>query len=282
MRQLKIEKQIMNRGFDSLDKYLSEIGKTPLLTPEEEVILTQKIKLGDEIAVEKMAKANLRFVVSVAKQYQNQGLSLPDLINEGNRGLIKAITMFDETRGFKLISYAVWWIRQFIIQAISEQSRIVKLPLNKIGTLNKINKCSSKLEQKFQRDPTPDEIAEYLEIQEHDVEETLSLRKWHLSLDKKVKEDDETTFIENLSSNPNNENLLIDESLKKEIDRALSSLPGCKDKDIIISLFGLNGKEPLSIQKVAEKLNLKESTISYRLKRSVDKLKKNRLLKEYL
>lgn len=226
MRQLKITKQVTNRETASLDKYLQEIGKVELLTAEEEVALAQRIRQGDQAALEKLTKANLRFVVSVLKQYQNQGLSLPDLINEGNLGLIKAAQRFDETRGFKFISYAVWWIRQSILQALAEQSRIVRLPLNKIGSLNKINKAYARLEQELEREPNYEEIAQVLEISESEVKESLRNSGRHVSMDAPLVEDEDNNMYDVLRAedSPSPEEGLMYESLRKEIDRAISTL----------------------------------------------------------
>src|SRR5918996_688344 len=219
MRQLKISKQITNRESQSLDKYLQEIGKVDLLTPDEEVELAKRIRKGDQKALERLTKANLRFVVSVAKQYQNQGLTLGDLINEGNLGLIKAAQRFDETRGFKFISYAVWWIRQSILQALAEQSRIVRLPLNKVGSLNRINKAYSKLEQQFEREPSPEELAEILELETEEVSASLGIGARHISMDTPLSEGEDNTLIDVLV-NPNaehaNTNIEHNESLKQE------------------------------------------------------------------
>jgi RNA polymerase primary sigma factor len=226
MRQLKITKSITNRESASLDKYLQEIGREELITAEEEVVLAKKIKDGDQSALEKLTRANLRFVVSVAKQYQNQGLSLPDLINEGNLGLIKAARRFDETRGFKFISYAVWWIRQSILQALAEQSRIVRLPLNQVGSLNKINKAFSKLEQQFEREPTADELAEVLDLPIDKVSDTMKVSGRHVSMDAPFANGEESSLLDvlvNLDS-PKADTGLMNESLSKEIDRALSTL----------------------------------------------------------
>ena len=231
MRQLKITKSITNRESQSLEKYLQEIGKVELLTPEEEVELAQRIKAGDQIALEKLTKANLRFVVSVAKQYQNQGLTLSDLINEGNLGLIKAAQRFDETRGFKFISYAVWWIRQSILQALAEQSRIVRLPLNKVGSLNKINKAFSNLEQEFEREPSAEELAEMLEITREEVETTLGVAARHVSVDAPFQEGEENSLLdvlENTSVPSTDYSVEYLDSLRKEIDRSLSTLTADK------------------------------------------------------
>ncbi|MBN2773506.1 MAG: RNA polymerase sigma factor RpoD/SigA, partial [Prolixibacteraceae bacterium] len=241
MRQLKITKQVTNRDTLSLDKYLHEIGKVELLSAEHEVELAKRIKKGDKKALEILINANLRFVVSVSKQYQNQGLSLPDLINEGNLGLIKAAQRFDETRGFKFISYAVWWIRQSILQALAEQARIVRLPLNKIGSINKINKTFSKLEQEYQREPTVDEIAEILETSPELIEDSLNVSSLHVSMDAPLKDEDGNNMYDVMLNNdsPSPDNSLISGSLKKEIERSLSTL-GEREAEILRYYFGLN------------------------------------------
>ncbi len=257
MRQLKIAKQVTNRDTASLDKYLQEIAKVGLITAEEEVLLAQKIKQGDKAALEKLTKANLRFVVSVSKQYQNQGLSLPDLINEGNMGLIKAAQRFDETRGFKFISYAVLWIRQSILQALAEQARIVRLPLNKIGTINKINKPYSFLEQKLEREPHASEIAEVLGMPEEEVKESLKNSGRHISMDAPLVDGEETDMYE-VFGNENEElpeTSLLRDSLKSEIERAISTLTE-READVIRLYFGLNNMHPHSLEEIGEKLDL--------------------------
>lgn len=238
MRQLKISKQLTNREITSLDKYLQEIGRLEMITPEEEVVLAQKIKQGDQAALDKLTKANLRFVVSVAKQYQNQGMSLPDLINEGNVGLIKAAQRFDETRGFKFISYAVWWIRQSILQALAEQSRIVRLPLNKIGSMNKINKAFAKLEQEYERTPNYEEVAATLDIPDNEVRESMRHSGKHLSMDAPLANDEDNTMYDFMRSDEDTtpESELMYESLKTEINRAVSTLSP-KEADIIRMFF---------------------------------------------
>lgn len=257
MRQLKISKQITNRENQSLDKYLQEIGKVDLITTEVEVELAQRIRQGDQIALEKLAKANLRFVVSVAKQYQNHGLTLNDLINEGNLGLIKAAQRFDETRGFKFISYAVWWIRQSIMQALAEQSRIVRLPLNRVGSLNKISKTLSLLEQKFQREPTAQELAEVLNIPEQEVMDNMKISGRHVSMDAPFMQGEEGTLLDVLSdendSKPDS-GLMID-SLQREIARALATLTQ-REAEVIAYYFGLNGNQPLTLEEIGEKFRL--------------------------
>ncbi|HAH56594.1 MAG TPA: RNA polymerase subunit sigma, partial [Bacteroidales bacterium] len=257
MRQLKITKQVTNRETASLDKYLQEIGKVELITADEEVALAQRIKQGDKAALEKLTKANLRFVVSVSKQYQNQGLSLPDLINEGNLGLIKAAQRFDETRGFKFISYAVWWIRQSILQALAEQSRIVRLPLNKIGSINKINKAYAKLEQQYEREPNFDEIAGLLEISENEVKESMRNAGRHVSMDAPLVQDEDNNMYDVLRSDegPTPETELLYESLRKEIERAVSTLTA-READVVRLYFGLGGEHPLTLEEIGERFDL--------------------------
>ncbi|MFY8029458.1 MAG: sigma-70 family RNA polymerase sigma factor, partial [Bacteroidia bacterium] len=259
MRQLKITKQVTNRETASLDKYLSEIGRVELISADEEVELAKRIKQGDQAALEKLTKANLRFVVSVSKQYQNQGLTLPDLINEGNLGLIKAAQRFDETRGFKFISYAVWWIRQSILQALAEQSRIVRLPLNKIGTINKINKTFSKLEQEFEREPTAGEISDLLEMNEQDVKESMRSTGRHVSMDAPLStSDDGSGSLYDLmisDDNPSPEHELINDSLRREIERALTTLTA-READVLRCFFGLDGKAAMTLEEIGEKFDL--------------------------
>jgi RNA polymerase primary sigma factor len=257
MRQLKISKQVTNRDTASLDKYLQEIAREELITAEEEVILAQRIKQGDKAALEKLTRANLRFVVSVSKQYQNQGLSLPDLINEGNLGLMKAAERFDETRGFKFISYAVWWIRQSILQALAEQSRIVRLPLNKIGMMNKIAKAFSHLEQKLEREPHSNEIAEYLDMSEDEVKEALKNAGRHVSMDAPLIQDEEYDMYEVLRNDESDmpENNLLVDSLKREIERAIGTL-SAREAEVIRFYFGLNGIQPHTLEEIGEKLDL--------------------------
>ncbi len=286
MRQLKITKQVTNRETASLDKYLQEIGKVELITAEEEVELAQRIKQGDKIALEKLTKANLRFVVSVSKQYQNQGLSLPDLINEGNLGLIKAAQRFDETRGFKFISYAVWWIRHSILQALAEQSRIVRLPLNKIGSINKINKAYAKLEQEYEREPNAEEIAELLEITESEVKESMKNAGRHLSMDAPLVQDEDNTMYDVLKSEeaPTPESQLLYESLRKEIDRAISSLTP-READVIRLFFGLNGSHPLTLEEIGEKFDLTRERVRQIKEKAIRRLKhtsRSKILKSYL
>lgn len=254
MRQLKISKQITNRESQSLDKYLQEIGKVDLLTPDEEVELAKRIREGDQLALEKLTKANLRFVVSVAKQYQNQGLSLGDLINEGNLGLIKAAQRFDETRGFKFISYAVWWIRQSILQALAEQSRIVRLPLNRVGSLNKISKTFSELEQKFEREPSPDELAEVLEVSTSEIVDTLKISGRHVSMDAPFVQGEENSLLDVLENDSEDtpDSGLMNDSLRREVQRALSTLTP-READVITLYFGLNGEHSMTLEEIGEK-----------------------------
>jgi RNA polymerase primary sigma factor len=257
MRQLKITKQITNRENESLDKYLQEIGKVDLLTAEEEVVLAKKIREGDQIALEKLTKANLRFVVSVAKQYQSSGLTLGDLINEGNLGLIKAAQKFDETRGFKFISYAVWWIRQSIMQAMAEHSRVVRLPLNRVGTINKVSRAFSNLEQKLQREPSSDELAEVLELTSEEVAESLKISGRHVSMDAPFIQGEENGLLDVLID-PNQANpdaSLMDDSLRKEIQRSLSSLTQ-RESEVLCSYFGLNGEKAMTLEDIGLKFNL--------------------------
>lgn len=274
MRQLKITKQVTNRETASLDKYLQEIGKVELITAEEEVELAQRIKQGDRAALEKLTKANLRFVVSVSKQYQNQGLSLPDLINEGNLGLIKAAQRFDETRGFKFISYAVWWIRQSILQALAEQSRIVRLPLNKIGSINKINKAYAKLEQEFEREPNAEEIADILEVTENEVKESMKNAGRHVSMDAPLIQDEDNTMYDVLRSEEaiTPETELLYESLRKEIDRAISTLTP-READVIKLYFGLNGSHPMTLEEIGEKFDLTRERVRQIKEKAIRRLK---------
>lgn len=257
MRQLKISKQITNRESQSLDKYLQEIGKVDLITSDVEVELAKRIREGDQIALEKLTKANLRFVVSVAKQYQNNGLTLGDLINEGNLGLIKAAKRFDETRGFKFISYAVWWIRQSIMQALAEQSRIVRLPLNRVGSLNKISKTFSELEQKFQREPSSEELAEVLDISTEEVADTMKISGRHVSMDAPFVQGEENSLLDVLANDSEetpDSGLMID-SLRKEVQRALSTLTQ-RESDVISYYFGLNGEHAMTLEEIGQKYNL--------------------------
>ena len=287
MRQLKITKSITNRESQSLEKYLQEIGKVELITPEEEVQLAIRIKQGDQRALDRLTKANLRFVVSVAKQYQNQGLSLPDLINEGNLGLIKAAQRFDETRGFKFISYAVWWIRQSILQALAEQSRIVRLPLNKVGLTNRINKAFSQLEQEYERDPSTEEIAEALEIEIEEVASTLGVASRHVSMDSPMSDGEENTLMDVLE-NPNaaatDEELDHNQSLQTEITRSLKTLTE-RQQDVIRFFFGIGVDHPLSLEDIGERFNLTRERVRQIKDKAISKLKTNsrcKLLKDYL
>ncbi len=287
MRQLKITKSITNRESQSLEKYLQEIGKVDLLTPEEEVDLAKRIKQGDQIALEKLTKANLRFVVSVAKQYQNQGLSLSDLINEGNLGLIKAAQRFDETRGFKFISYAVWWIRQSILQALAEQSRIVRLPLNKVGSLNKINKAFSELEQEYEREPSSDELAELLEIPTEEVETTLGVAARHVSMDAPFVEGEDNSLLdvlENSGTPGTDTGLAYAESLRREIERSLSTLTD-RQCDVIKLYFGINVEHPMSLEDIGDKFGLTRERVRQIKDKAINKLRsksRSKLLKHYL
>jgi len=287
MRQLKITKSITNRESQSLEKYLQEIGKVDLLTPEEEVSLAQRIKQGDQDALEKLTKANLRFVVSVAKQYQNQGLSLSDLINEGNLGLIKAAQRFDETRGFKFISYAVWWIRQSILQALAEQSRIVRLPLNKVGSLNKINKAFSQLEQEFEREPSPEELAYILELDPEEVETTLGVAARHVSVDAPFVEGEDNNLIdilENHNAPTTDSNLSFVESLTLELDRSLGTLTE-RQRDVIKLYFGISIEHPLSLEDIGDRFGLTRERVRQIKDKAINKLRaasRSKLLKSYL
>lgn len=286
MRQLKISKQITNRESQSLDKYLQEIGKVDLLTADEEVILAKRIREGDQLALEKLTKANLRFVVSVAKQYQNQGLSLGDLINEGNLGLIKAAQRFDETRGFKFISYAVWWIRQSILQALAEQSRIVRLPLNRVGSLNKISKTFSELEQKFEREPSPEELAEVLEVTASEVVDTMKISGRHVSMDAPFVQGEENSLLdvlENDSDEKPDDGLMTD-SLRKEVQRALSTLTQ-READVISLYFGLNGEQALTLEEIGERFSLTRERVRQIKEKAIRRLRhtsRSKTLKPYL
>lgn len=286
MRQLKIIKQVTNRETPSLDKYLHEIGKVELINAEEEVELARKIRKGNSEALEKLIKANLRFVVSVAKQYQNQGLSLPDLINEGNLGLIKAAQRFDETRGFKFISYAVWWIRQSILQALAEQARIVRLPLNKIGSINKINKTFNQLEQVFEREPTVIEIAQVMELAPEDIKDAMRSSGRHVSMDAPLQEGDDGNLYDVLlnSDTPSPDKGLITESLRKEIERALSTLT-YREASIIRLYFGLNGKHPHTLEEIGEEFSLTRERVRQIKEKAIKRLKqttRSKILKSYL
>ncbi len=285
MRQLKITKSITNRESASLDKYLQEIGKEELITVEEEVELAQRIKKGDQAALEKLTRANLRFVVSVAKQYQNQGLSLPDLINEGNLGLIKAAEKFDETRGFKFISYAVWWIRQSILQALAEQSRIVRLPLNQVGSLNKINKAFSKFEQEHERKPSPEELADSLELPADKVSDTLRVSGRHVSVDAPFVDGEDNSLLDVLVNNdsPNADRALIQESLAREIHRALATLTE-READIIRLFFGI-GCQEMTLEEIGERFGLTRERVRQIKEKAIRRLRhtsRSKLLKTYL
>lgn len=287
MRQLKITKSITNRESQSLEKYLQEIGRVDLITPEEEVTLAIKIKQGDERALEKLTKANLRFVVSVAKQYQNQGLSLSDLINEGNLGLIKAARRFDETRGFKFISYAVWWIRQSILQALAEQSRIVRLPLNKVGLTNRINKAFSQLEQEFEREPTAEELSLLLEISLDEIRNTLGMSSRHVSMDAPFLDGEENTLLD-VMNNPNAEiadtGMAHVQSLSNEIERSLQTLTE-RQKDVIKLFFGIGIEHPMSLEDIGERFDLTRERVRQIKDKAITKLRctsRCKLLKNFL
>ena len=272
---MKITKSITNRESQSLEKYLQEIGKVELISPEEEVKLAVRIKKGDQEALEKLTKANLRFVVSVAKQYQNQGLTLPDLINEGNLGLIKAAQRFDETRGFKFISYAVWWIRQSILQALAEQSRIVRLPLNKVGLTNRISKAYSQLEQEFEREPTPEELAFLLDIDPDEVAATLGVAARHVSMDQPLFDGEEGTLIDvliNQNAVSTDNNLAVNASLQTEIERSLSTLTD-RQKEVICYFFGLGIDHPLSLEDIGERFNLTRERVRQIKDKAITKLR---------
>ena len=285
MRPLKITKSITNRESASLDKYLQEIGKEDLITVEEEVELAQRIKKGDQEALEKLTKANLRFVVSVAKQYQNQGLSLPDLINEGNLGLIKAAEKFDETRGFKFISYAVWWIRQSILQALAEQSRIVRLPLNQVGSLNKINKAFARFEQENERTPSPEELANVLDLPKEKVSDTLRVSGRHVSVDAPFSDGEDNNLLDVLvnTDSPNADRGLINESLSTEVERALATLTD-RERDIIRYFFGIGCPE-MTLEEIGEKFGLTRERVRQIKEKAIRRLRhssRNKFLKSYL
>jgi RNA polymerase primary sigma factor len=286
MRQLKITKQVTNRETASLDKYLQEIGKVDLITADEEVELAQRIKAGDQIALEKLTKANLRFVVSVAKQYQNQGLTLPDLINEGNLGLIKAAKRFDETRGFKFISYAVWWIRQSILQALAEQSRIVRLPLNKIGSINKINKTFARLEQENERPPSAEEIAKELDMTVTDVKESMKNSGRHVSMDAPLIQGEDSNLYDVLRSgeSPNPDRVLLHESLQVEILRALETLTP-READVVKLYFGLGNQHPMTLEEIGETFDLTRERVRQIKEKAIRRLKhtsRSKILRSYL
>ncbi|MCL1867690.1 MAG: sigma-70 family RNA polymerase sigma factor [Paludibacter sp.] len=285
MRQLKISKSITNRESASLDKYLQEIGREDLITVEEEVELAQRIRNGDRVALEKLTKANLRFVVSVAKQYQNQGLSLPDLINEGNLGLIKAAEKFDETRGFKFISYAVWWIRQSILQALAEQSRIVRLPLNQVGSLNKINKEASKFEQRYERRPSAEELADELDIPVDKVADTMKVSGRHISVDAPFVEGEDNSLLDVMinEDSPNADRILINESLSKEVDRALNTL-GDREKEIVRKFFGI-GEAEMTLEEIGDEFGLTRERVRQIKEKAIRRLRqsnKSKMLITYL
>jgi RNA polymerase primary sigma factor len=288
MRQLKIVKQVTNREVASLDKYLQEISREGMITAEEEVELAKRIKNGDRRALEKLTRANLRFVVSVAKQYQNQGMTLPDLINEGNVGLIKAAERFDETRGFKFISYAVWWIRQAILQALAEQARIVRLPLNKIGTINKINRAFSELEQKNERPPSAEELAEMLGLSVNDVKQSLQSNGRHVSMDAPLTEGDESSsnmydvLANDFSDTPDVD--LVKESLRKDIERSLSTLTS-REGEVIRLYFGLSGKHPLTLEEIGDRFDLTRERVRQIKEKAIRRMKhtsRSKMLKNYL
>jgi len=286
MRQLKITKQVTNRETASLDKYLQEIGKVDLITADMEVELAQRIKLGDQVALEKLTKANLRFVVSVAKQYQNQGLTLPDLINEGNLGLIKAAKRFDETRGFKFISYAVWWIRQSILQALAEQSRIVRLPLNKIGSINKINKMYAFLEQENERPPSAEEIAKKLDMTISDVKESMKNSGRHVSMDAPLIQGEDSNLYDvlNTGDSPNPDRVLMHDSLKIEIVRALDTLTP-READVVQLYFGLGDAHPMTLEEIGETFDLTRERVRQIKEKAIRRLKhtsRSKILKTYL
>jgi RNA polymerase primary sigma factor len=286
MRQLKITKSITNRESASLDKYLQEIGREELISADEEVQLAKRIREGDQAALEKLTKSNLRFVVSVAKQYQNQGLSLPDLINEGNLGLIKAAKRFDETRGFKFISYAVWWIRQSILQALAEQARIVRLPLNQVGSLNKINKAFSKLEQEFERTPSAEELAELLDIAEDKVADTMRVSGRHVSMDAPFVQGEENTLLDVLVNNdsPRADTMLISESLQKEIERSLSTLTE-RERDVVRLFYGIGFNHEYTLEEIGDKFDLTRERVRQIKEKAIKRLKhssRSKHLKAYL
>lgn len=286
MRQLKITKQVTNRDTPSLDKYLQEIGKVDLISPEEEAVLARSIRAGDQDALARLVKANLRFVVSVAKQYQNQGMTLPDLINEGNLGLIKAAQRFDETRGFKFISYAVWWIRQAILQALAEQARIVRLPVNKIGAINRINKAYSKLEQEFEREPSPQEIGELLEIAPEDVKEAIRANGRTLSMDAPISTEEDSNMYDVMQNDetPSPDRNLINESLSYEIDKALNTLSP-REARVLKLYFGIGMKHPYTLEEIGEELQLTRERVRQIKEKAIKRIQyttRCRILKSYL
>ncbi len=288
MRQLKIVKQVTNREVASLDKYLQEISREGMISADEEVELAVRIKAGDQRALEKLTRANLRFVVSVAKQYQNQGMTLPDLINEGNVGLIKAAERFDETRGFKFISYAVWWIRQAILQALAEQARIVRLPLNKIGTINKLNRAFSELEQKYERPPSAEELAEFMGVSVSDVKQSLQSNGRHVSMDAPLTEGDESSsslydvLPNTYSDTPDMD--LVKDSLRKDIERSLSTLTS-REGEVVRLYFGLNGRYPLTLEEIGDKFDLTRERVRQIKEKAIRRMKhtsRSKMLKNYL
>jgi RNA polymerase primary sigma factor len=286
MRQLKITKSITNRESQSLEKYLQEIGREGLITADEEVILAKKIREGDQAALEKLTRSNLRFVVSVAKQYQNQGLSLPDLINEGNLGLIKAAQRFDETRGFKFISYAVWWIRQSILQAIAEQSRIVRLPLNQVGSLNKINKAFSKLEQEFEREPSPEELSKILELPEDKISDTMKVSGRHVSVDAPLINGEESSLLDVMVNHdsPRADQNLMNESLQREIERSLSTLTD-REREVVKMFYGIGFNHGLTLDEIGAKFDLTRERVRQIKEKAIRRLRhtsRSKLLKSYL
>ena len=286
MRQLKITKQVTNRDTPSLDKYLQEIGRVDLISPDEEVVLARKIKSGDSESLRKLVKANLRFVVSVAKQYQNQGMSLPDLINEGNLGLMKAAQRFDETRGFKFISYAVWWIRQAILQSLAEQARIVRLPVNKIGSINRINRAFARLEQEFEREPSSQEIAEILEMVPEDVKEALKTNGRTVSMDAPLSSEEDNTMYDVIQSNdtPSPDKNLINESLAYEIERALGTL-STREAKVLKLYFGLGMKHPFTLEEIGEQMNLTRERVRQIKEKAIKRIQyttRCKILKTYL
>jgi RNA polymerase primary sigma factor len=287
MRQLKISKSITNRESESLEKYLQEIGRVELIRPEEEVKLAKLIKQGDQQALDRLTKANLRFVVSVAKQYQNQGLTLSDLINEGNLGLIKAAQKFDETRGFKFISYAVWWIRQSILQALAEQSRIVRLPLNKVGLTNRISKAYSQLEQEFEREPSAEEIAELLDVSIEEVAATIGVGGRHVSMDQQISAGEDGTLIdmmENKNADNTDQQMVLTDSLNTEIERTLNILTH-RQKEVLVYFFGLGIDHPLSLEDIGERYNLTRERVRQIKDKALDRLREtsqNNLLRGFL
>jgi len=287
MRQLKISKSITNRESESLEKYLQEIGRVELITPEEEVQLARLIKQGDQKALDRLTKANLRFVVSVAKQYQNQGLTLPDLINEGNLGLIKAAQRFDETRGFKFISYGVWWIRQSIMQALAEQSRIVRLPLNKVGLTNRISRAYSQLEQEYERAPSLEELANFLEVDIEEISATMSVAARHVSMDSPLSDGEENTLIDvlvNGNADSADKKIMFKDSLHLEIERSLSMLTP-RQKEVICCVYGIGVDQPISLEELGERYGLTRERVRQIKDKALEKLKSyagTHLLKEYM